>query len=213
MLLRRVPTHEDWEEGYESRRTPNHREHDNQFTLGHYERIVERLYNGVVSVYANTTKVEYGHCREVNVQRIPDVTHEVAEQPPSGRLDTEVEAHGPDGDEHVGQGEGHNEVVGDDAELAVAHDADDDEEVAEEGGHDDEAHDRGLEGERGVGVLGLEEDEGSGGGGGVCDPIVRGAAAGGGAGRGPDLCRQAIRLVQPAPRRTPTIPCNNNYSG
>ena len=106
VFLSGVPAHEDGEEGHQRRRTPDHRQHNGQFSLSHYERIVERLHDSVIAVDADAAEVEDGHGGEVDVQGVPDIAHEVSEEPPAlGDLDAEVEAHGPDGDQHVGQGQ------------------------------------------------------------------------------------------------------------
>lgn len=63
--------------------------------------------------------MEDGHGGEVDVHRVPQVTHEGPEEPGVGQLDRGVEDHGHESHQHVGQGHGHHEVVGDDPQLVV----------------------------------------------------------------------------------------------
>lgn len=86
--------------------------------------------------------MKYGDSREVDIQRVPDITHEVAEQPGAvGEFYTGVEAHGPDSNQHICQSQRHDEVVGDDSQLTMSHHADHDQQVAEQSRQDYKAHD------------------------------------------------------------------------
>lgn len=103
------------------------------------------MYIYCVPVHADAAQVKYGHGGEVHVHRVPDVAHKAAEQPPAGHFERRVEAHGEYGDKHVGQRQRHDEVVGDDAQLAVPHHAHHHQQVAEQRGHHYEAHGRALD--------------------------------------------------------------------
>lgn len=141
---RRVPAGEYRRERYEHGRHPHRGQHDHRPGLGHDQRIVERLNDGVVPVHADAAQVKYGHGGEVHVHRVPHVAHEPAEHPAAGQLEAGVEAHGEYGHQHVGQGQRHDEVVGDHPQLAVPHHAHHDQQVAEQRGHHYEAHGRAL---------------------------------------------------------------------
>jgi len=117
----RVPASKYRRERYEHRRHPHGRQHDYRPGLGHDQWVVQGLDNGVVPVHADAAQVQYGHGGEVHVHRVPDIAHEPTEHPAAGHLEAGVEAHCEYGHQHVGQGQRHDEVVGDDAQLAVTH--------------------------------------------------------------------------------------------
>lgn len=105
MLVGGVPTGEYRQERYEDGRYPDRRQHDHGPGLGHDQRIVEWLHNRVIPIDADAAQVQYGHCGEVHVHRVPDVAHEPSEHPAVCDLKAGVEAHGEYGDQHVGQGQ------------------------------------------------------------------------------------------------------------
>lgn len=143
LLVRRsrVPAHEDGGERDGGRHEPHVRDHERHGPVRHSDGVLQRPHYGVVAVHTDAAQVEYGHCAEVNVQRVPHVAHEVAEHPLARQLDRGVERHRAQSYQQVGQRQRDHVVVGDDAQLAVAEHADDDERVAEHGAEDDGAHD------------------------------------------------------------------------
>jgi len=127
----RVPTEEYRQERYERRQRPHVQQHVQNGALRHGDRVLQRADDGVVPVHADAAQVQYGRGREVHVQAVPHVAHDVAEHPLSGDLDAGVERHGAQGDQEVGERQRHDVVVGEYAELPVPHHADHHQRVAQ----------------------------------------------------------------------------------
>ena len=131
VLRGRVPAVEDGQEGYYRRREPAGQQHEDGDALRDAAWVAHGLDDRVVPVDRDEHEMEDGARAEVDVERVPDVAHEVAEQPLARDLDARIEGHGEHGDEHVGQSQRHDEVIGDDAELAVPDHRDHNQQIAE----------------------------------------------------------------------------------
>lgn len=136
VLLGGVPASEYGHERYYGRREPACEQHVYDHLLGYAYGVAQGLDDGVVPIDGYEHEVEYRARAEVNVERVPNVAHEVTEQPLVRQLDARVEGHGEHRHEHVGQGERHHEVVRYYAELAVTYHRDYHQQVAEYRGHD-----------------------------------------------------------------------------
>jgi len=120
----RVPTEEYRQKRYERRQRPHVQQHVKNRALRHGDRVLQRADDGVVPVHADAAQVQYGRGREVHVQAVPHVAHDVPEHPFAGDLNAGIERHGAQGDQEVGERQRHDVVVGEYAELPVPHHAD-----------------------------------------------------------------------------------------
>lgn len=100
---RHLPAHEDGNKRDDGRRDPHVEQHDGDDALGHVDRVLEWLDDGVVAVNRNAAQVEDGRRREEDVQRIPHVAHEVAKIPAASHLHAGVESHRQDSHQQVGK--------------------------------------------------------------------------------------------------------------
>lgn len=140
MLVGGVPAEEYRQERYERGQRPHVEQRVQNGALSHGDRVLERADDGVVPVHADTAQVQYGRRREVHVQAVPDVTHDVTKHPLAGDLDAGVERHGAQGHQEVGESQRHHVVVGEYAELAVPDHADHHQRVAQHGAQYYRAH-------------------------------------------------------------------------
>jgi len=95
-------------------------EHNSDCAGCHGEGILEGFTDGIVTVHRDAAEMENGRGAEVDVERVPEVTGDLVEEPATviQRL-TGIEAHGTDSDERVGEGKGDDKVVGPCPELPV----------------------------------------------------------------------------------------------
>ena len=141
----RVPAEEDGKERDQGRGGPRDPDHDRGHTNSHVTRVFERAHDGVIPVHADAAQVKRGHRREVDVERVPQVTYPIPEVPLARDFHGGVEGHGEAGHEQVGHGQRHQEVVIDMPQLVVPDDADDHEQVGKDGQDNDEDEDGRLE--------------------------------------------------------------------
>lgn len=145
MLMRRVPAEEYGKERHQRWWQPHDAEHDEEARFRHDQVVVKRLNNSVVTINTDATQVENARRTEVNVEAVPDIAHEVPKQPSVEDLNAQVETHGSERDEHVCEGQRHDEVVRDHSELPVTHDRHDHQKVPEDGAQDDEQHEEDFQ--------------------------------------------------------------------
>lgn len=107
--------------------------------------IVERLHNGVVAIDTDAAQMENTRGAEIDVQAVPHIAHEVPEEPSVEDFHAEVETHRAERDEHVGEGEAHHEVVGDDAEFPMTHHGDNYQKIPEDRTNNDKQHEKDFQ--------------------------------------------------------------------
>lgn len=145
MIAGRVPAHENGEERHEGRGAPHDCQHHRELTVSHYQRVVQGLHDGVVTVNTDAAQVEDRRRREVNVEGVPHVAHEIPEDPFAvSQLDTKIKTHREYRHQHVGQREADHEEVRYDPQLPMPHDGNDHQEVPEKRRQDDEPHQHEL---------------------------------------------------------------------
>lgn len=103
VFLGSVPSGEYRQEAHNRGRAPNHAQHATQSKIRHDQRIVQRLYDRVITIDADAAQMKYGNGAEKHVQRVPHVAHKIAEQPSSREFDRRVERHSENGDQHIRQ--------------------------------------------------------------------------------------------------------------
>lgn len=111
VLFRGVPTVEDRHERDDGRRQPASEQHKCYHFLRHVNGIFKRLHDRVIPIYRDAHQMKYRTGAEIYIQGVPNITHEVAEEPPAGYLDAGVEGHREHRHKHVRQRQGDHEVV------------------------------------------------------------------------------------------------------
>lgn len=121
----------------ERRAGPEAEEHREDSPLRHLPRVSKRIGDCDVSIEADAAEMEEGCGRKENIVGVKDVTDDPSEPPEAEDLLEGAEGHNEEGDEKVGQGQGHYEPIGDYAKALEPEDADDDEDVTGSGEEDD----------------------------------------------------------------------------
>jgi len=81
MLLRRVPAQKYRYETYQGRQRPSTAQHRGHRYGPHDSRILQRSDYRVVPIDADAAEMQDGCCAEVNVHRVPNVAHDISQQP------------------------------------------------------------------------------------------------------------------------------------
>ena len=137
---------------------PSHRQHHCHPVLRHLHLVLQRVQDGDVAVHGDATEVQDGGSGKEHVVGVEEVAHGPAEDPLAAQLHAGVEGHDQDGHQQVGEGQRHDEEVGDDgAQAFELHDAADDQQVSQHRPHHDGGHDHAFESQhqRGQGVVRL----------------------------------------------------------
>lgn len=94
MLVRRVPPQEYGGEADQCRPHPDVGEHKRDGAMRHRDRVLERSHDRVVPIHTDAAQMQDRGGRKVNVQTVPDVAHEMPEEPfATGQFYTSVERH------------------------------------------------------------------------------------------------------------------------
>lgn len=108
---------------------------------------MKRLDNSVVAINTDAAEMQNTCCREVHIEGVPNVTHEIAKVPLIRERYDSVERHHTQSDQEIGESQTDHEIVGDDSQFPMFDDADDHEKVAQDSSDDNEAHDHAFDDE------------------------------------------------------------------
>lgn len=129
----RIPTRtygQKWEQG---RWQPHNYQHNKDTPMRHYQRIIQGLYNGIISeskiqisnknskkfevdasnlpVHWYTTQMHYTGRGEVNIETIPHITHYWAKHPFAGYFNGSIKGHGTQCHQHIRHSQGDHKII------------------------------------------------------------------------------------------------------